>query len=162
MRSIAVLLLLAAPLFSVATPASATAGMVRVVRTWSGPRTAESFERISEYFTHRENPGRQTILRSQPSVRAGYYFLIRLDHASSHPLPATFELQVIAPSSPAPRKYAFPSTLPPGSHAFNLGLTGSDWQDQDQPVAWLIVVRGADGAELVREQSFLWAQPSQT
>ena len=154
MRRLAFLLLLGSTVFAADTTA------VRVVRIWPGYRTAESFERISEYVDGQENPGRQVILRSQPSARAGYYFLTRLDSPSSAPMEVTFELQVIGPTSPETRKYTFPATLRPGSHVFNLGVTGSDWADKAaHPVAWLIVVRAADGTELVRKPSFLWTKP---
>jgi len=159
MRFIAALLFLVSTVFSAAA-ASPTA--VNVVRLWTGYRTADSFERISEYFTGRENPGRQTVLRSQPASRAGYYFLLRLANTASAPTEATVELQIIAPTSPEPRKYTFKTTLPIGTHVVSLGLTGADWPSQANPVAWLIVVRATDGTELVHQQSFLWAKPDKS
>jgi hypothetical protein len=53
-------------------------GNIEVVRVWPEYRTAESFDRISEYFTGRENPGNQIILRTRPESRAGFYFFTRL------------------------------------------------------------------------------------
>ncbi len=133
---------------------------LQVVRLWPGYRTAESFERISEYFTGKENPGRQTILRSQLTARGGYYFLVRLENLGTAQSGATLELQVIAPTSPEPRTFTFKAEIPAGSRVFNVGLTGSDWPDpKAHPVAWLFTVRAADGTELTRQQSFLWAKP---
>ena len=37
------------------------------------------FKRLLEYFTGREYKGNQLILRSDPSVRAGMYFILNLD-----------------------------------------------------------------------------------
>lgn len=138
----------------------ASATPLTVVRVWPAYHTAASFDRISEYFTGEENPGYQTILRSQPAARAGYYFLVRLDNASATVPSAVFELRVISPASPEPQVFTFKADVPAGSHAFSLGLTGSDWPgSKASAVAWLLTVRSPDGTELLRRQSFLWAMP---
>ncbi|MSU51818.1 MAG: hypothetical protein EXS41_00235 [Opitutaceae bacterium] len=133
---------------------------LNVIHVWPGYRTAESFDRISEYFSGQENPGRQTILRSQPAARAGYYFLVRLENPGTVVAGAVFDLHVISPASPAPRTFTFKADVPPGSHAFSLGLTGGDWPAMKaSAVAWLLTVRASDGTELARQQSFLWSMP---
>ena len=50
----------------------ARAADVELTRVWPAWRSAESFERISEYFDGQENTGRHTVLRTQPNARAGY------------------------------------------------------------------------------------------
>lgn len=130
-----------------------------LVRVWTGYRSAESFERISEYFTGEENPGGRTILRSRPEARAGYYWLVRTRAAA--PAVVRLELDVLAPGAGAPRTFAFSSRLPAGSHVTLAGLTGADWPDADvRPVAWRLRVLDAAGAELAREESFLWTAPA--
>jgi hypothetical protein len=147
-------------LAAVGLAACVHASPLTVVRIWPDYRAAGSFERISEYFTGREASGPQTILRSQPAARAGYYFLVRLDNPATAFPGATFELQVITPRSPEPRVFTFKADVPAGSRAFDLGLTGADWPDaKASPVAWLFTVRAEGGAELARAHSFLWSKP---
>jgi hypothetical protein len=137
--------------------ASARAADVTVVRVWPGYRTAESFDRISEYLDGQENTGGETVLRSQPAQRDGFYFLVRLKNASDAVAGARVELSVITPASATPRTLAFTADLPAGQHVFECGLTGADWPDATaHPVAWKIVLRAPGGAELASAQSFLW------
>ena len=152
--------LLLVSLLAALLPTLAQAASLTVVRVWPGYRTAESFARISEYFKAEENPGRQTILRTQATRREGFYFLVRLANPGADYPGATFELQVITPTARETRTFTFKADVPSRSHVFNFGLTGPDWPDATaHPVAWHLAVRSADGAELVQEQSFLWAIP---
>jgi hypothetical protein len=133
-----------------------------IIRVWPGYRTAESFERISQYLGKDENLDSEHILRTTPAVRAGYYFLLRINNSGAATLTdAKIELQVITPFSPEPKTYNFAYTVPTGSHALNLGLTGADWpgKPKDEVVAWHLRVLSATGAELVKAQSHLWSLP---
>jgi hypothetical protein len=78
-------------------PFLAHAADVEFVRIWPAWRTAESFDRISEYFDGQENTGRHTVLRSQPDTRAGYYFLVRTK-TTLNAADAKFVLQIIKPA----------------------------------------------------------------
>lgn len=143
------------PALVLLAPAATLAAELELVRVWSGPRTAESFERISEYFDGQENTSGQTVLRSQPAQRAGYYWLIRTRTADA--TAATVELAVLAPGESTARLYTFATRLPGASHVTMAGLTGADWPDiKARPVAWRLRVLGPDGRELAAEQSFLW------
>ena len=143
----------------------ATAGIVsaaeaELTRVWPAWHTAESFDRISEYFSGEENTGNHTVLRSQPAVRAGYYFLIRAKAADAQP-GAKFVLQIITPAAPEPKTYTFPAVLAAKETVFNVGLTGADWPDRKtHAVAWHLAIVSADGRELASKQSFLWAKPT--
>jgi len=140
--------------------ASARGADVTFVRVWPGYRTAESFERISEYLTGRENTGGETVLRSQPARRDGFYFLVRLKNTGDPIAAATVKLDLITPASATPRTLTFTADLPAGQHVFECGLTGADWPNaKAHPVAWKIVIRAPDGAELASSQSFLWRYP---
>ncbi|HXA80378.1 MAG TPA: hypothetical protein VNV14_03835 [Opitutaceae bacterium] len=137
--------------------ASARAADVAFVRVWPGYRTAESFDRISEYLDGQENTGGQTVLRSQPAQHDGFYFLVRLKNAGDAIAGASVELSVITPASATPRTLTFAADLPAGQHVFQCGLTGADWPDAAaHPVAWKIVIRAPGGTELASTQSFLW------
>jgi hypothetical protein len=148
----------AASLLAIATVRAAPAEFVRV---WPGWRDAESFERIGEYFGRAKNDPRQLTLRTRPDVRDGFYFLLRVKHAA--PLErAKLVIDVIRPDAPRPVQFVFPVDAPKaGETVFDVGLTGEDWPGgrDSHPVAWRIELRGADGAVLAQEKSFLWEKP---
>lgn len=149
------LFLLLATLTSAAFAADA-----KIVRLLPGYRTTASFQRLSEFLTGRENTGKETVLRSQPAARQGYYWFLRLENSGAAIAEATFELQVITPANPEPRTFTFHAPVGAGSRVFNVGLTGTDWPDAEAaPVAWLLRVRSPAG-ELVSAQSFLWSKPA--
>jgi hypothetical protein len=128
------------------------------VRLWPGYRTAESFDRIAEYFTNEENTGGERILRTQPKERAGYYFLLRMKNAS--PLAgARIGLELITETAPQPKTHMFTlASLPAGRQVLHIGVTGADWPGgpRAHPVAWRLRLFAPDGRELLSEQSFLW------
>lgn len=138
----------------------ARAADVELTRVWPAWRSAESFERISEYFDGQENTGRHTVLRTQPNARAGYYFLIRAK-AAANTTGAKFVLQIITPEAPEPKTHTFPITLGPKEAVFDIGLTGTDWAGRKtHAVAWRLSVINAEGRELASQQSFLWSNPA--
>ena len=101
-------------------------------------------------------------MRTQPSSRAGFYFLVRVK--TDKPIDvAWIEAQVITPTVPEARTDSFAISLPAGSHVIKLGLTGKDWADpKSHPVAWKLRFLSADGKELASQQSFLWSKPPAT
>jgi hypothetical protein len=113
------------------------------LRVWPGWRQAEAFDRIGEYFGGREDHGRQVVLRTRATERAGYYFLTRIKSAAAVP-EARFELHVIRPHAPEPVLYTF---VAPGGEAVH-------------PVAWKISVRDGTGRVLAEHKSFLWEKPA--
>jgi hypothetical protein len=135
----------------------ARAADIHFVRIWPGWRDADSFERISEYFTGREDTGRSVVVRSHPSIRDGFYFLVRVANSDSPLAGARFSLQLVAPTSPDPKTYTFPADVPARSTVFLLGLTGPDWPDRKtHPVAWKLDLLSADGTVVATQHSFLW------
>lgn len=140
--------------------AVARASDVEFVRVWPEWRDTESFDRISEYFTGRENTGGQVILRTQPKSRAGFYFLARVNNSGSAQPAAKLILSLIKPDAPQVRVYTFPVALPAGEAVFNLGLTGDDWGGKKMhPVAWKLEAVATDGTLLTVQKSFLWEKP---
>ncbi|AWI09361.1 hypothetical protein [Ereboglobus luteus] len=134
-------------------------GAVEVVRVWPEYRAAESFDRISEYFSDKENTGGQIVLRTRPESREGYYFFTRVK------IPADISnarivIDVIMPTSPDPKIHSLP--VPPlrkGTVLLNPGLTGADWPDaKARPTAWRMRLLAADGAEIFARQSYLWSK----
>ena len=68
---------------------------VEFVRIWPQWRDTDSFLRISEYIGGKENTGRQTVLRSQPDNRDGFYFLVRARSGAAFYGDTKFVLEVI-------------------------------------------------------------------
>ena len=139
---------------------SAQAADLTIIRAFTGWRDADSFKRISEYFSGKENSSGQIIVRTHPDQRAGYYFLVRTANPGA-PLAVKFSLQLSLPGEPKLRNYSFPADLPAGEAVLNLGLTGADWPDaKTNPVAWKLDILGADGRVLTTEKSYLWDKPA--
>lgn len=148
---LALLLLAALPAF---------AAEVEWVRIWPGWRDAATWDSIPEYFGGKESHGDQIVLRTQSTTRDGFYFLVRTA-ASTARSGVRFELEIVRPDSPEPKRHTFNTRLPAGETVFQLGVTGSDWPGgkRAQPVAWRIVLRGSDNAVIAEHTSFLWEQP---
>jgi len=131
-----------------------------IVRTFTGWRDAASFKRISEYFDGKENTGKETVLRTHPEQRTGYYFLVRLANPGAAQQ-VRFQLQFFAQGASALHTVVLPADLKSGSEVFQLGLTGPEWQDaKSQPVAWHLQVLADDGRVLASEKSYLWEKPA--
>lgn len=138
-----------------------SAGDLKIVRVWADYRTTQSFVSISEYFSGQEKPMRnQTILRSQPGERAGFYFLTRLANQGAALTGAKIQLDVISPRAPEAVSYTFPINIPHGQHVYQVGLTGTDWPvANEHPVAWRVLILDTAGNQLLSKQSFLWSKP---
>ena len=147
-------------LLLVLSAVSALGADLTIVRTFTGWRDAASFKRISEYFDGKENTGKETVLRTHPDQRTGYYFLIRLANPGAAQK-VRFQLQLFGQGASASRTVDFPAELKSGSGVFQLGLTGPEWQDaKSQPVAWHLQVLAEDGRVLAAEKSYLWEKPA--
>lgn len=140
---------------------TASAANVEFVRVWPEWRNADAFDRISEYFGGKENDGRETVRRTQASVREGWYFLVRVktDAALDN---AKFVLEAIRPDTPDAKTFTFPVSVPAKGRVFELGLTGADWPGGKaaHPVAWKLSLLDASGQVLAAKQSFLWELPA--
>jgi len=147
-------------LFILASASGLRAADVEFVRVWPGWRTADSFTKISEYFTGREPPGDSVVERTHPAYRAGYYFVARIKHPKTAVVGAKFLLHIILPASPTPKVFIFSANAPLGTNLFELGLTGADWPLRStRPVAWMLELVSADGHQLAAKESFLWSKP---
>ncbi len=142
------------------TFASSVWAQIDIRRVWPEYRDAASFDRISEYFTKKENTGGQIVLRTQAGDRGGFYFLVRLKNRGTAIPNARIELNVIAPTSPLPKTHEFTTSLAAGTNVLNIGLTGDDWSSpKAHPVAWELRLLSSDGSEIGKKQSFLWSKP---
>ena len=142
-------------------PVAQAAAAVELVRVWPQWRSAESFERISDYFGSDEARRGDQVVRTQPAQRTGFYFLVRLKSATALP-GARCELHIIRPDTPEPKVHTFAVSIPAKESVFELGLTGTDWPiaPEVHPVAWKLAVRDGEGRTLVEHKSFLWEKPA--
>jgi hypothetical protein len=135
---------------------------VRIAHIWTSYRDTKSFVGLSEHFTDKEATGRALVFRSQPGVRDGFYFTIRLAGTASGNVPdGKIVLHVIAPDAQTPRLFEFPF-IAAGKRSVlcEIGLTGSDWpHGKVLPLAWKLEVCDGAGTVLVARESFLWAKP---
>lgn len=140
-----------------AFPAFLSAAELSLVRVWPEYRSAESFERIGEYFGKPESHPGLIVLRSQPQQRAGYYFLARITEPAAVPAGSSWLVEVILPGSEKPKSFNFPFDAKGGKAAYELGLTGSDWpNEKTNPTAWRLSLVNPEGRTLLSKQSFLW------
>lgn len=147
------------PVFA-ALAATVSAAGLTIVHVFTAWHDAASFKHISEYFDGKENTRGETMLRTQPGQRAGYYFLVRTVNPGA-PLPVTINLSLVMPAGAKAREFTFATDLKSGDTVVNLGLTGGDWPDaKTNPVAWKLEVRSADGRVLDTEKSYLWEKPA--
>ncbi len=146
-------------LLALALASAASAADVKFVRVWPDYRTADSFTRVGEYFGGKENTP-ELLVRSQPAERDGFYFLARFK--SSEALPgAILAIETVQPGSDIPSVHFLSLDLPQGSRAILAGLTGNDWPSAKvKPTAWRLRLLSPSGAELARQQSFLWTLPA--
>jgi hypothetical protein len=148
-------LLVVALLFASLTGSSSASPSI--TRVWPEFRTADAFDNIGEYFGGPEKTAGRTVLRTQATERAGYYFLVRLSEPNVVPAGASWSLQCIFPGSRAPKNYSFPLPSTQRQPVYELGLTGKDCPAKKSlPQAWRLALLDASGRELVSQQSFLW------
>ncbi len=121
---------------------------------------AENFKRIREYWTGAENLGNRVVLRSDPSVRDGFYFTLVLDeNVRDLPRGTVINGEFYTPVSPEPQVHEFtlPNRLPKTREVF-VGLTGADWPEPGgMPGAWRFTIKDANGNVMAQKQSYLWS-----
>ncbi len=135
-------------------------GAAEIVRVIPEYREGESFHRVSEFFTGRENPGRRAILRSDPEVRDGFYVKVRLRRTDRQTFPqGSAKLEVAIPDEQKTREYEYDlETVTRRRPLVLIGITGDHWPDElVRPLAWKISILDSDGNVLDSEQSFLWS-----
>jgi hypothetical protein len=139
---------------------SLAAADVELVRVWPGWRDADYFDRIGQFFGRPATSSREVLVRTEDAVHEGYYFLVRLKNST--PGAASFEVNVIRPDTLKPVMFEFPVTLRAGETVYHLGLTGEAWPGGKtaHPVAWMLVLKSADGRVLAEQKSFLWEKPA--
>lgn len=142
--------------------AGVTVRAVEIDYSTSRYEQAQTFKRISEYFSGQENTGNRVILRTDPQVREGYYFIFSLDESAQKlPEGAIALMQIIWPGNPKPQEYSLFLPIPrENKKELWFGLTGQvDPGENAHPVAWKLSLLSPDGTVLAEKKSFLWEHP---
>jgi len=128
-------------------------------------KTKNDFTRVAEYFTDRENQGRNCVVRTDTTVREGLYLVVGIESGETIPAGSKATLEYFRPDKTGVQKAVF--TLPEwtGSLAgeLRIGLTGDAWakeKSKEHPTAWRLAVVDPDGKLLLYRESFLWQHPS--
>ncbi len=120
------------------------------------------FQRLSEFFTGKENRGRRAIVRTKADVRAGEYFIITLNqNVRNLPENSQIKLEIITGESIQEKQFLLhlPSGMPKTREIF-AGITGSDWaQNETKILAWRLTLQDARGNTIAEKESFLWRSP---
>ncbi len=123
---------------------------------------AETFKRISEYFDGKENQGDRIVLRTDPSVREGWYLILMLDaDADEYPEGTRIGMKVILPDQKGEvvKATSLPNPIPDASEIW-IGLTGKDEPANGKPpVAWMVVIYSPQGKVYTAYKSYLWEKP---
>jgi len=123
---------------------------------YSKHRDEDSFKRISEHLTGKENPGRYAILRTDPAQRDGYYVALKLENSDPMDRIASLRIQYVRPGSIEIESQTI-SIDSIRKKRILVGLTDSDWsQPSIVPTAWKIEFFDAQSKSLFHSQSFLW------
>ena len=158
-----ILLLASLSLFLIACSSTRREPITSVEITDISPRyiQEEAFKRVLEYRTGAEHQGNRIILRTDPKVRDGFYFILTLDtKLRKLPEGTVIKGEFFTPDTGDAVEYLFnlPSKRPRTKEIF-LGLTGEAWTHgaSIKPSAWRFTITGPDGQQLAQEKSFLWS-----
>jgi len=120
----------------------------------------EYFKRISEYFTDVENSSGRAIVRTDPIVRSGNYFVFDASRSPRHlPTGSKVIVDYVLGEDPQRCSQTFElSQANPLASEYFLGFTTPEWQTSkiNSIRAWQIRVVGPDGAVLAQDKSFLF------
>lgn len=123
-------------------------------------RTAADAARASDVLGAKEDHGADVVFRTDPAVRGGYYYYIKL--ADAPPADARLVLQVVRTENTVAERYEFPARFRPGFPFGEvvIGLTGKQAGEANwRPLAWRVSVVDAKGKVLAAKHSFLWGTP---
>ncbi len=120
-------------------------------------RDTHSFQRISEFFTGQENPGRYLIARTDPERRDGFYVSIKADRNDPLDQFTNARISYIKTASQDIHISEIPLTGKMKKRIL-VGLTEEEWfEDKTYPHAWKIEFLDQSGQTLDSVQSFLWS-----
>lgn len=123
-------------------------------------RDADSFKRLSEFFTGKESPGRYAILRTVPSRRDGFYISLLGKDKTRLSSVATVRIRFVRPNEQNTESIDLPvSSIT--KRRILVGMTEREWEGvNERPVAWKIELLDSNNRLVDQAKSFLWTEPS--
>ncbi|MGE9292483.1 MAG: hypothetical protein ACQKBW_02630 [Puniceicoccales bacterium] len=122
----------------------------------------KTFKRISEYFDGEENQGDKIVLRTDPSVREGWYLVLMLDgDADKYPEGTRIGLKmhIAGQKDEVVKATTLPTPIPDASEIW-IGLTGNEEPPNGKPpVAWMVIIYSPEGKVYTAYKSYLWEKP---
>jgi hypothetical protein len=145
-------------LASIAFGICTLSGATELDTQWSY-KVEKEFQRISEFFTGKENLGKRIVLRSIPDQRDGLYFSLSIPKGiQSLPADNKAIIEILQPNTPDAQVYEY--SIPSFSSKCNelmLGITGAHWpNEEDHPLAWRVRLLDSEGKVIASDQSYLW------
>ena len=123
--------------------------------------TVKDFKRIPEFFTGREFSGWKVYCRSNPKVRDGFYFVVKVGGKKQKlPISSHWIVDWVTSADPMVKtqKVSISNLKLFGKEVF-VGLTGDHWSDRSlKPLAWRLRLIDDQGITLGSSQSFLWSK----
>ena len=125
--------------------------------------THDDFVRLREYFTGEEDQRTRFLHRTDPRIRDGFYWKIRLRATppeTTGKLTLTVEWADPRELTPQRESLSLPSDHPiwKGEKILFFGITDEDGKPSRTPLAWRLELTG-DGALLGQKESYLWQTP---
>ena len=132
-------------------------GIQAIEVIYSKHRTADSFKRISEHLSGKENPGRYRIARSDTSRRDGHYVSMRIENTDTPELYQAVKIYYVRPGTTKVETATMQLEGKARKHLL-VGLTDEFWETGDNiPVAWKIEFLDTSGQVIGQAESFLWS-----
>lgn len=145
-------------LFALLLPLSASA--LTIDSAYTRYMVTGNFQRLAEFFFGEERAGNRVIVRSDPSIRDGLYFVIDLDGPSAGSPPLKLVVQTIPQTERRAQVFEFALPTQALGRTVYAGLTGAAWPSPEvEPLAWRVSVVDSTGQELAEAHSFLWEMP---
>ena len=121
---------------------------------------AEKIRSISNHFgSSLSKQGFRSVVASQPDQPGGQYFILHLEDTAQGS-PATARMTLYTTAAKEFSIHTWDLSGDDLKSWLYLGLTGSDWPEEDvRPLAWKVELLDADGAVLSEWKSFLWEMP---
>jgi hypothetical protein len=123
---------------------------------YSDYREDDSFKRISEHLSGKENKGRYQIFRTDSESRDGYYVALKLDRQDGGERVESIRIQYVE-SGTLEIEVRELAAEPIRKERILVGLTHGTWSTTNKtPTAWKLEFLDESGTALFAFQSFLW------
>ncbi|MCH6257780.1 hypothetical protein MLD52_14580 [Puniceicoccaceae bacterium K14] len=123
-------------------------------------RNDDSFKRISEHITGKENEGRYTIVRTDANRRDGFYIALKVQNKKTHLTYDAVRISHVKPGSMETHTQTV-RIMSKLKKRMLIGFTNEEWETSDRiPLAWKVELINPAGEAVEIAESFLWSHES--